>query len=155
MTRFFNFKSVSILFLIIAFSIFIWLLNAKPVLVEWYYGINFGSICDPPFVILNPLRERQAENSANEFLEKLKSKKLEILDMVISDNEKLENVKNSEASSEIKSWFFSDRKVEGNIVKYTFWIERDYGGGGQSMPTGIDVENNGNTWKVIDYSPTY
>jgi len=87
-------------------------MNAKPILVEWYYGINFGSVCDPPFIILNRLRNRESEKAADVFLEKLKGGKLEILSEVVSDFERLEDIKNKESTIKIKSWFAGDRKED-------------------------------------------
>ncbi|CAN5629956.1 hypothetical protein BH24ACI1_BH24ACI1_22520 [soil metagenome] len=136
-------------------STFVWLTNAKPVLVEWHYGINFGSVCDPPFVILNPLRKREAEKVADEFLEKLKEGKLEVLDETVSDSERLEHIKSNESTAKIKSWFAGGRKEEENKMSFTYWIERDYGGSCQSMPTTIDVEKINGVWKVVRFNPTY
>ncbi len=146
---------IGIVLVILFLATFVWLMNAKPVLVKWYYGINYGSICDPPFVVLNPLRNREAEKVADEFLEKIKAGKLELLNEIVSDAERLEHIKSSESTGKIKSWFAGDRIEEENKTTFTYWIERDYDGSCQSMPTGIEVEKINNIWKVVKFNPTY
>ena len=155
MTKFSNLKTVVILVCVLTISTFVWLMNAKPVLIEWHYGIKFGAICDPPFVILNPFRNREGENSADEFLKQLKIGNLDVLDDLNLDVEKLEQIKDGESKAKINSWFFSNKKEEGNRIDFTYWVERNYGGGCQSMPTWIEVEKIENSWRVIGYGSTY
>lgn len=155
MKRFFNLKTVTILVCVLTFLAIVWLMNAKPVLIEWHYGIKYGSICNPPFVVLNPFRNREAESSVDEFLKKIKTGDLGVLDDLNLDIERLEQIKNGESKAKINSWFFSSKKEEGNRIEFTYWVERNYGGGCQSMPTGIEVEKNQNSWNVTSYNPTY
>lgn len=155
MTRLIHLKTVAILVCILTFIVSVWLMNAEPVLIEWHYGIKYGSICDPPFVVLNPFRNREAENSANEFLSQLKTGNLGILDNLNLDVERLEQIKNGESNAKINSWFISNKIKENNRIRFTYWVERNYGGGCQSMPTEIEVERNENSWKVIGYGATY
>ncbi len=49
---------------------------------------------------------------AGRTLEKLKAGKLEILSEVVSDFERLEDIKNKESTIKIKSWFAGDRKED-------------------------------------------
>lgn len=130
-------------------------MNAKPVLIEWHYGITYGSICDPPFVVLNPLRNREGENSADEFLSQLKTGNWGVLNDLNLDAERLEQIKHGESNSKINSWFFSNKIKENKRIRFTYWVERNYGGGCQSMPAEIEVERNEYGWKVVDYGSTY
>ncbi len=147
-------------FFCLVFSIFfvgafVLLWNGKPVLVEWYSGMYFGSICDPPFVVLNPLRDRQAELVAVEFLESIKAGNLEVLNDAVSEPERLLMIKEHESRLKAKSWFMSDRIDEKDRSSFNYWIERDYDGTCHSIGAFVEVEKINNAWRVVDFRPGY
>jgi hypothetical protein len=148
-----KFLTVTVLVLtFLTIGTFVLLLNAKPVLVEWHYG----SICDPSFVILNPLRNREAESVVDNFLETIKSGNLEVINNIkTTDLDRLKQIKDAESESKIISWFAADRKETENKISITYWIERNYRGHCQHMPTIIDLEKKESNWKVVKFNPTY
>ncbi len=72
----------------------IWFSVSGPVLVEWY---QLGSVCEQPLIILNPLRDRNAENAADDFLENLQGGNLESLYDVVADRERLQHLRMRES----------------------------------------------------------
>jgi hypothetical protein len=133
----------------------IWLSIAGPVLVEWHYGINFGAICDPPIVILNPLRNREYERVADRFLAELKNGNITILDELISDQERLEHIRLREIELKILSWFAAGRKEGSAEATVEYWIERKYDEGCHTVPAGITLTRIDQQWKVTSYNPIY
>jgi hypothetical protein len=146
---------ISAILLLCVGLISFWLLTAGPVLVEWYYGINFGAICDPPFVILNPFRNKDAEFAADGFLNELKKGNTDVLNQTVSDIERREHFRLRESELSPISWFSGSRNQVESEADINYWIERRYDGGCHSLPANIGLMKIDGRWVVTRYSPIY
>ena len=153
MSRFTVTKLYLFIGLILFTLVFIWLINAKPILLKWNYDPT--SACSQPLVILNPLRNREVEKIADEFLEKIKEGNYEVIDKVVPDLDTREFFKENESKIKIKSWIAGDRIEERDKISFGYQIEREYDKGCYSEQSGIIVEKQNGVWKVTGYSPIY
>lgn len=142
-------------FVLLTLGFAIWFLISGPVLVEWHYGIRYGAICDPPLVVLNPLRNKEGERVADDFLARLQKGDFSTLDNVLPDPERREHVRMRESELNIRSWFSASRSEAIDEANINYWIDRNYDGGCHTVPEGIDLRKLGDQWEVTGYNPIY
>ena len=145
----------AILLLVISLGLTVWFAASGPVLVNWHYGVRYGAICDPPFVILNPLRNRDAERVADEFLSQLKDGNIHVLDSVVSDSDRLEHFKLSETQAKMRRWYAGDRSETDQEINIVYWIERKYDGGCGTVQATLGLTRTDDRWTVTNYSAIY
>jgi hypothetical protein len=131
-------------------GLLIWLSTTdRPVLIEWH---DPAAVCDPPIVILNPLRNRDAERVADDFVARLQRHDFELLDRAIDDGEFRERVRNRESEHNITSWYSAGRTQTYDKATIEYWLTRDRGG---CQPAIIALQKFDDEWRVTSYNPVY
>lgn len=145
-------KHILLAALVLSIAMVIWFLVAGRALVEWQ---GLGAVCDPPFVVLNPLRNREPEQSAADFLSQLQGGDFAQLARAVQDDDKREMIRSLEVNLKIKSWFAAGGSGANDEVSIRYWLTRGYESGCQTVPATITLIKVDNRWAVIGYNPIY
>ena len=110
----------------------------------------------PSILVLNPFRNRSAENSANAFLERLKQGQCagSVQSLYNDSPEYRQYICERELGSPLQSWSIGDLQEQSAKVRIYFWNERP-GYGGQKGQLWVTVAMHGEQWQVVNYEAWY
>jgi hypothetical protein len=137
-----------------AFTTFAFVRRGSPV---WLRIEDQGDMVGTPMVlILNPFRDRGAENSAAEFLEQLKLGRCpQVVESLYANSpDYRQYVCGKEASNRLQSWSLADRTETGSTVRLYYWnARRTYDG--EEGQLWVTVEKRDAQWRVVNYECWY
>jgi hypothetical protein len=110
-----------------------------------------------PFIfILNPFRDRSAENAAISFLERLKQGQCQpALAELNYPIEQLQDICERETNYPLLSWSLADREQQpSDQLRMYFWADRQYPSRGRGQMW-VTVQKNENKWQVVDFECWY
>jgi hypothetical protein len=129
---------------------------AGPVLVESSLPMRLGSISDPPFVILNPIRDRGPETEAERFLAGLRGPERVVLlveaGLPIADAERIAVGEAAAPTTDCTRFTRSDDQSGSTL---TYFPIRAYDTPGYAPPVLVRVERAGETWRVRGYTGAF
>jgi len=133
------------------------LLASGPVLVESYLLADlFGSISDPPVVVLNPVRDRSPERAASTFLAQLAAGQARTALVDVCDGgEELERLADRETQHPLQTWTRYTRRDSGNETMLTVWPSRASYGLATSPPVVVVLRREGDAYRVVRYTAAF
>jgi len=110
----------------------------------------------PSILVLNPFRDRGAENSANAFLERLKQGQCagSVQSLYNDSPEYRQYICERELRSPLQSWSLGDLQEQSAKIRIYFWNERP-GYGSQKGQLWVTVAMHGDQWQVVNYESWY
>ncbi len=142
---------VTILALIITFTVGVGFSYAPPVLFRTYH---FGAISERPIAVFNPLRDRAPERLGDAVLAQMKAGEYsQVLEPHVSDAERRKHIYLREAEYPIESWVLGDRYDNGIEVTLLYWAKRKNYPSDARISIFIERYNGG--LRVDGYNPLY
>ncbi|HKP69217.1 MAG TPA: hypothetical protein VJV05_08035 [Pyrinomonadaceae bacterium] len=145
-------KYILLAVLVLSIVLAVWFSVAGRALMEWK---GLRDVCEPPFVVLNPFRDRDPERSADQFLTRIQGGDFAQLARAVQDDDKREMIRSLESERKIKSWFAAGGSDAGDEVSIQYWLTRPYENGCQTVPARVNLIKVDNRWVVIGYNPAY
>jgi hypothetical protein len=149
---------IPFVFLISVFSlvfvgILIWLSSQSKPVVYSYSDPATPSLV-PTFVVFNPFRDREPENTAQQLLNRLKKGECERAISNLFSAADLQIICEKEAKYKLEDWDLRDRTDQDDTVSLHYRVKRadDPGYGGYGS---INLQRSPSDWNVVDLSFIY